>query len=277
MPAQIINGKEYSEYALNTIKENIENNGFKPTLVIYRIGDDPASQVYVRNKVKAAERVGINAIVRHFDSNHSYHDVQNSLYKDAQDNLIDGIMVQLPLPKGWDDIALMELIPAEKDVDGLTYENRGMLSDLTAFHMPCTANGIIKMLEYYNIELEGQHVVVVGRSDIVGKPVAQLALAKNATVTICHSKTKNLPDITKTADILIVAVGKEKLISADMVKPGAVVVDVGINRNAEGKLCGDVDFDSVKEVASWITPVPGGVGPVTVAMLMNNTYQAIYM
>lgn len=277
MSAQIINGKEYSERVLDSLKINIENYGIKPTLVIYQIGDDPASTVYVNNKVKAAECVGINAIVKHFDADHSKSAVQNSLYIDAHDNLINGIMIQLPLPEGWEDIALMELIPAEKDVDGLTYENRGMLSDMTAFHAPCTANGIIHMLIYYGIVLEGKHVVVIGRSDIVGKPVAQLALAQNATVTICHSKTQNLADITKTADILIAAVGKEKLVTADMVKPGAVVVDVGINRNAAGKLCGDVDFENVKEIASWITPVPGGVGPVTVAMLMNNTYNAMYM
>jgi methylenetetrahydrofolate dehydrogenase (NADP+)/methenyltetrahydrofolate cyclohydrolase len=203
--------------------------------------------------------------------------IQNQLYCDAMDSNIDGIMIQLPLPQGWDEIALMELIPAEKDVDGLTYENRGMLSDCSAFHIPCTAFGIIQMLDYYNIDLDGKHCVVIGRSDIVGKPVAQLALMKNATVTICHSHTKNLAEITKQADILIAAVGKEKLITADMVKPGVVVVDVGINRNAEGKLCGDVDFENDKEIASWITPVPGGVGPVTVAMLMYNTYNALYL
>lgn len=277
MTAQIIDGKAYAERVLETIKLNIEKYDLKPTLVIYQIGDDPASKTYVNNKTKAAAKVGINAIIKHFDADHNKFDVQNSIYMDAHDNLIDGIMIQLPLPKGWDDIALMELIPAEKDVDGLTYENRGMLSDMTAFHAPCTANGIIQMLHYYNIMLEGKHVVVIGRSDIVGKPVAQLALSFNATVTICHSKTQNLADITRTADILIAAVGKENLVTADMVKPGAVVIDVGINRNSAGKLCGDVDFENVKEVASWITPVPGGVGPVTVAMLMQNTYNAMFV
>lgn len=277
MSAQIIDGKAYAERVLETIKLNIEKYDLKPTLVIYQIGDDPASKTYVNNKTKAAAKVGINAIIKHFDADHNKFDVQNSIYMDAHDNLIDGIMIQLPLPEGWDDIALMELIPAEKDVDGLTYENRGMLSDMTAFHVPCTANGIIQMLHYYNIMLEGKHVVVVGRSNIVGKPVAQLALSFDATVTICHSKTQNLADVTRTADILIAAAGRENLITADMVKPGAVVVDVGINRNAAGKLCGDVDFENVKEVASWITPVPGGVGPVTVAMLMQNTYNAMFV
>lgn len=276
MAAQILDGKKYSEHILETIKININNWG-SPTLVIYRIGDDPASAVYVRNKIRAAEKVGINAIVRHYEATTNPMKVQDQIYLDSKDSLIDGIMIQLPLPEGWDEVSLMELIPAEKDVDGLTYENRGMLSDLTAFHVPCTANGIIQMLGYYGIELEGKHCVVIGRSDIVGKPVAQLALMKNATVTICHSKTKNLADITRTADILIAAAGKENLVTADMVKPGAVVVDVGINRNVDGKLCGDVDFENVKEIASWITPVPGGVGPVTVAMLMQNTLSAMFV
>lgn len=276
MAAQILDGKKYSEHILETVKININNWG-SPTLVIYRIGDDPASAVYVRNKIRAAEKVGINAIIRHYEATTNPMKVQDQIYLDSKDSLIDGIMIQLPLPEGWDEVSLMELIPAEKDVDGLTYENRGMLSDLTAFHVPCTANGVIQMLGYYGIELEGKHCVVIGRSDIVGKPVAQLALMKNATVTICHSKTKNLADITRTADILIAAAGKENLVTADMVKPGAVVVDVGINRNADGKLCGDVDFENVKEVASWITPVPGGVGPVTVAMLMQNTLSAMFV
>lgn len=276
MAAQILDGKKYSEHILETVKININNWG-SPTLVIYRIGDDPASAVYVRNKIRAAEKVGINAIIRHYEATTNPMKVQDQIYLDSKDSLIDGIMIQLPLPEGWDEVSLMELIPAEKDVDGLTYENRGMLSDLTAFHVPCTANGVIQMLGYYGIELEGKHCVVIGRSDIVGKPVAQLALMKNATVTICHSKTKNLADITRTADILIAAAGKENLVTADMVKPGAVVVDVGINRNVDGKLCGDVDFENVKEIASWITPVPGGVGPVTVAMLMQNTLSAMFV
>lgn len=275
MSAKIIDGKAFADAVLDHVEETIHEVGLRPTLAIYQIGDDPASKIYVRNKIKAADRVGINVILRHYDEDYNILDVQSQLYIDGQDGLIDGIMIQLPLPKGWNDAALMEFIPAEKDVDGLTYENRGMLSDGTAFHLPCTANGIIQMLEHYNIEMEGKHCVVIGRSDIVGKPVAQLMLNKNATVTICHSKTKNLGDITKTADIVIAAAGKEKLLTADMVKEGAVIVDVGINRNAEGKLCGDVDFDNVKEIASWITPVPGGVGPVTVAMLMYNTYLAM--
>ena len=274
MSAKILDGKACSEQTLDLIYNNIDL-GNPPTLVIYRIGDDPASAVYVRNKVRAAERVGIEAVVKHYPADTPYHEIRNRITIDAANPFIDGMMVQLPLPEGWDATELIECIPPEKDVDGLTYMNAGMaFIDDTAWHQPCTAKGIIWLLHENGIHLTGKHVVVVGRSEIVGKPVALLALANNATVTICHSRTKNLAEMTRQADILIVAVGKAGLITADMVKPGAVVVDVGINRNEEGKLVGDVDFDGVKEVAGWITPVPGGVGPMTVAMLMHNTLYA---
>ena len=273
MSAKILDGKACSEQALELIKANIGSEW--PTLVIYRIGDDPASAVYVRNKVRAAERVGIETFVRQYNAEVIPAAVVKSLEADAKNPNIDGIMVQLPLPEGWDATELIECIPPEKDVDGLTYMNAGKaFIDDTAWHQPCTAKGIIWLLHENGIHLTGKHVVVVGRSEIVGKPVAMMALANNATVTICHSRTKNLAEMTRQADILIVAVGKAGLITADMVKPGAVVVDVGINRNEEGKLVGDVDFDGVKEVAGWITPVPGGVGPMTVAMLMHNTLYA---
>ena len=273
MSAKILDGKACSEQTLELISTNI--GGIKPTLVIYRIGDDPASAVYVRNKVRAAERVGINAIVHHFPANEPQGNVIQAIENEGKNPDVDGIMVQLPLPDEWDERELIECIPPEKDVDGLTYMNAGMaFIDDTAWHQPCTAKGIIWLLHENGIHLTGKHVVVVGRSEIVGKPVALLALNNNATVTICHSRTKNLAEMTRQADILIVAVGKAGLITADMVKPGAVVVDVGINRNEEGKLVGDVDFDGVKEVAGWITPVPGGVGPMTVAMLMHNTLYA---
>lgn len=273
MSAKILDGKACSEQTLELIHTNIGDT--KPTLVIYRIGDDPASAVYIRNKVRAAERVGIDAVVKEYPANTPQYEVWNRITIDAANPFIDGMMVQLPLPGGWDATELIERIPPEKDVDGLTYMNAGMaFIDDTAWHQPCTAKGIIWLLHENGIHLTGKHVVVVGRSEIVGKPVAMMALANNATVTICHSRTKNLAEMTKQADILIVAVGKPKLITADMVKPGAVVVDVGINRNEEGKLVGDVDFDGVKEVAGWITPVPGGVGPMTVAMLMHNTLYA---
>ena len=273
MSAKILDGKACSEQTLELIHTNIGDT--PPTLVIYRIGDDPASAVYIRNKVRAAERVGIDAVVKEYPANTPQYEVWNRITIDAANPFIDGMMVQLPLPEGWDATELIERIPPEKDVDGLTYMNAGMaFIDDTAWHQPCTAKGIIWLLHENGIHLTGKHVVVVGRSEIVGKPVAMMALANNATVTICHSHTKNLAEMTRQADILIVAVGKPKLITADMVKPGAVVVDVGINRNEEGKLVGDVDFDGVKEVASWITPVPGGVGPMTVAMLMHNTLYA---
>ena len=274
MSAKILDGKACSEQTLDLIYNNIDL-GNPPTLVIYRIGDDPASAVYVRNKVRAAARVGIIANVLEYPADAMLRAVMHDLELDAYDPNIDGIMVQLPLPEGWDATELIECIPPEKDVDGLTYMNAGKaFIDDTAWHQPCTAKGIIWLLHENGIHLTGKHVVVVGRSEIVGKPVAMMALANNATVTICHSRTKNLAEMTRQADILIVAVGKAGLITADMVKPGAVVVDVGINRNEEGKLVGDVDFDGVKEVAGWITPVPGGVGPMTVAMLMHNTLYA---
>ena len=273
MSAKILDGKACSEQALELISKNIGDT--PPTLVIYRIGDDPASAVYVRNKVRAAARVGIIANVREYPEDAMFRAVMHDLELDAYDPDVDGIMVQLPLPEGWDATELIECIPPEKDVDGLTYMNAGKaFIDDTAWHQPCTAKGIIWLLHENGIHLTGKHVVVVGRSEIVGKPVAMMALANNATVTICHSRTKNLAEMTRQADILIVAVGKAGLITADMVKPGAVVVDVGINRNEEGKLVGDVDFDNVKEIAGWITPVPGGVGPMTVAMLMHNTLYA---
>lgn len=273
MSAKILDGKTCSEQTLEFINAILRDND-PPTLVIYRIGDDPASAVYVRNKVRAAERVGIKAVVHHFPASEPFSNVFHAIKNEGNNPFVDGIMVQLPLPEGWDERKLIECIPPEKDVDGLTWQNMGMLHEQTCFHQPCTAKGIIWLLHENGIHLTGRHVVVVGRSEIVGKPVALLALNNDATVTICHSRTKNLAEMTRQADILIVAVGKPGLITADMVKPGAVVVDVGINRTEEGKLVGDVDFDGVKEVASWITPVPGGVGPMTVAMLMMNTFHA---
>lgn len=273
MSAKILDGKACSEQALELINTNLRDND-PPTLVIYRIGDDPASAVYVRNKVRAAARVGIIANVREYPADTNFLAVAYEIEADAKDPSVDGIMVQLPLPEGWDERELIEYIPPEKDVDGLTWQNMGMLHEQVCWHQPCTAKGIIWLLHENGIHLTGRHVVVVGRSEIVGKPVALLALNNNATVTICHSRTKNLAEMTKQADILIVAVGKPGLITGDMVKPGAVVVDVGINRTENG-LVGDVDFDSVAEVAGWITPVPGGVGPMTVAMLMNNVARAL--
>ena len=274
MGAKILNGKTTAAEAKTHCREYLNRKGVMPGLVIITIGDDPASAVYVRNKIKAGEECGIHPMHHKFHEDVDTETVKRTILLANEDPTVAGIMVQLPLPMGWDGRELMELIDPKKDVDGLTYENIGMLWSGEAMHYPCTAKGIDYLLHENGIRFTGKHVVVVGRSDIVGKPMAAIALENNATVTICHSKTKNLAEHTRMADILIVAVGKPGLITGDMVKPGAVVVDVGINRTENG-LVGDVDFDSVAEVAGWITPVPGGVGPMTVAMLMNNVARAL--
>ena len=274
MSAKILNGKTAAAEARQFCRDYLNKKGITPGLVIITIGDDPASAVYVRNKIKACEECGIHAMHYKFHEDTNVETVKKTILLANEDSTIAGIMIQLPLPNGWDDRGLIEMIDPKKDVDGLTYNNIARLWSGEAMHYPCTAKGIEYLLHENGIDFAGKHVVVVGRSDIVGKPMAAIALENNATVTICHSKTKNLAEHTKMADILIVAVGKPGLITGDMVKPGAVVVDVGINRTENG-LVGDVDFDSVAEVASWITPVPGGVGPMTVAMLMNNVARAL--
>ena len=275
MSAKILDGKIAAAEAKALCRDYLNKKGIMPGLVIITIGDDPASAVYVRNKIKACEECGIHAMHHKFSDNlREEKVVKDVIYLANKDPAVAGIMIQLPLPEGWNDRELMELIDPEKDVDGLVYENIARLWSGEAMHYPCTAKGIDYLLHENGIRFTGKHVVIVGRSDIVGKPMAAIALENNATVTICHSKTKNLAEHTRMADILVVAVGKPGLITGDMVKPGAVVVDVGINRTESG-LVGDVDFDSVVEVAGWITPVPGGVGPMTVAMLMNNVARAL--
>lgn len=274
MSAKILNGKTAAAEAKTLCRDYLNKKGVMPGLVIITIGDDPASEVYVRNKIKACEECGIYVIHEKFAADADPDIVERCIMSANIIPEVAGIMIQLPVPDGWDTRKLMELIDPEKDVDGLTYTNIGMLWSGEAMHYPCTAKGIDYLLHENGIRFAGKHVVVVGRSDIVGKPMAAIALENNATITICHSKTKNLAEHTRMADILIVAVGKPGLITGDMVKPGAVVVDVGINRTENG-LVGDVDFDSVAEIAGWITPVPGGVGPMTVAMLMNNVARAL--
>ena len=274
MSAKILNGKTTAAEARQLCRDYLNKKGIMPGLVIITIGDDPASAVYVRNKIKACEECGIYVRHEKFAADADSDMVERCIMSANIIPEVVGIMIQLPVPDGWDARKLMELIDPEKDVDGLTYANIGMLWSGEAMHYPCTAKGIDYLLHENGIRFTGKHVVVVGRSNIVGKPMAAIALENNATVTICHSKTKNLAEHTRMADILIVAVGKPRLITGDMVKPGAVVVDVGINRTENG-LVGDVDFDSVAEVAGWITPVPGGVGPMTVAMLMNNVARAL--
>ena len=239
-------------------------------LTIFQVGDNPASNTYVRNKVKACDEVGIESEVVKLDLE-EYERCQ-LLPKYLKENNSDGVMLQLPLPKGWDEHYFTNLIPQKQDADCLTTASLGeFYASNKPTLAPCTAQGIIDLLDYYNIPIEGKHAVVVGRSNIVGKPVAHLLTCRNATVTVCHSKTPNLSEFTKQADILVVAIGKAKYITADMIKDGAVVVDVGINRDENGKLCGDVDFEQVAPIASAITPVPGGVGPMTVAELLKNT------
>lgn len=264
---KIIDGKAHAQALRDIAKKELELSGKNVTLVIFQAGDNPASNVYVRNKQKACEEVGIGSSVIKASSP---EDLKHKIVTGA--DTCDAMMIQLPLPEEFGDPQqYIDLIPPEKDADCLTTYNLGKVflgDDVLA---PCTAYGIINLLQRERILVGGAHAVIVGRSDIVGKPIAHMLLNRNATVTVCHSYTRNLADITRMADILIVAVGKPKFITADMVKDGAVVIDVGINRMEDGKLCGDVDFDTVKEKASAITPVPGGVGPMTVAELLGNS------
>lgn len=260
------------------LKKNVEEyknkNGRDIGLAVILVGDDSASKVYVNNKIKACEEVGIKSFSYYLpEETDEKHLKEIILNLNADDN-IDGILVQLPLPKHINEDNILKLIAVEKDVDGFCAENVGRLSKNTPCLVSCTPNGVMKMLEYYDIPVKSKKAVVVGRSNIVGKPMSMLLLNADATVTICHSKTQNLKRECLTADILVCAVGKPYFITADMVKDGAVVIDVGINRNKDGKLCGDVDFESVKDKCSYITPVPGGVGPMTITMLMYNTYVA---
>ena len=260
------------------IKKNVgeykNENGRDIGLAVILVGNNPASQVYVRNKIKACEEVGIKSFAYYLPEETEESQLKELILSLNCDDNIDGILVQLPLPGHINEGNILKLIPVEKDVDGFCVENVGMLQKNTPCLVSCTPNGVMKMLEYYGIPVKGKKAVVVGRSNIVGKPMAMLLLNADATVTICHSKTQNLKEECLTADILVSAVGKPYFITADMVKDGAVVIDVGMNRNREGKLCGDVDFENVKDKCSYITPVPGGVGPMTITMLMYNAYVA---
>jgi methylenetetrahydrofolate dehydrogenase (NADP+)/methenyltetrahydrofolate cyclohydrolase len=274
--AQILDGKKLATDVRANIAQEIEQlktKGIIPGLAVVLVGEDPASQVYVRNKEQACQTVGINSFMYRLPAD-TNQDTLLELIQELNTNpAVHGILVQLPLPRQIDPDIVLQAIDPAKDVDGFHPFNVGRLMAGLKTFVPCTPRGIMHLLAAYNIPLAGKHAVVVGRSNIVGKPMAHLLLARDATVTICHSKTTRLKDFTKSADILVAAVGRPRLIIADMVKPGAVVVDVGINRLPEG-LVGDVDFDAVKEVASYITPVPGGVGPLTIAMLLQNTMEA---
>ena len=271
---KIIDGKALAQEMRADLKQKIEQSVRKPGLAVVIVGEDPASRIYVRNKIKACQELGIRSYAFELPENSTQADVEALLDRLGRDREVDGILLQLPLPKHLNAESATSHIPVEKDVDGFSAQHLGLLLQHKEEIVACTPLGVMKMLEKEGIEIAGKHAVVVGRSETVGKPMAMLLLNANATVTICHSKTKNLKEVCKSADILVAAVGKAKFITADMVKENAVVIDVGMNRDDEGKLCGDVDFDGVKDKVSHITPVPGGVGPMTITMLMYNTYIA---
>ncbi len=277
MPAAIIDGKAISMAIREEWRQRVEQlkkKGILPGLAVIIVGENPASRVYVKNKIKACHDVGLHSELIEMPENVSEERLLKGILQLNQNPTIHGILVQLPLPQQINIAKVLDAIAPEKDVDGFHLYNVGGLVSGASVFPPCTPFGVLKLLEYSNIPMEGQHAVVVGRSNIVGKPMALMLLQKNATVTVCTSKTKDLKQFTSIADILVVATGKPKLITADMVKPGAAVIDVGINRLENGKLVGDVDYAEVSEVAGHITPVPGGVGPMTITMLVANTVKA---
>ena len=275
--AVVINGKEIAKNLKEQVKmeaEELCKQGITPGLAVIIVGDNPASRVYVNNKQKACEEVGFFSEEYALPAETTQEELLELVDKLNKRPDIDGILVQLPLPEYIDEREVVAALAPQKDVDAFHAVNVGRLVYGDSSFLPCTPAGIMELLHAYNIEVEGKNCVVIGRSNIVGKPMAILLLHSNGTVTICHSKTRNLKNICKNADILISAVGKPKLVTADMIKLGAVVIDVGMNHDESGKLCGDVDFDNVEPIASYITPVPGGVGPMTIAMLMKNTLTA---
>ncbi|WP_286998758.1 MULTISPECIES: bifunctional methylenetetrahydrofolate dehydrogenase/methenyltetrahydrofolate cyclohydrolase FolD [Comamonas] len=278
MTAQIIDGKALSAQLRTEVAQRaaaLTAKGTKPGLAVVLVGDNQASQVYVRNKVKACEDAGFHSVLEKYDASMTEAELLARVEALNNDPSIHGILVQLPLPKHIDDHKVIEAISPLKDVDGFHVASAGALMVGEVGFKACTPYGCMKMLESIGMkDLRGKHAVVIGRSNIVGKPMAMMLLAANATVTICHSGTADLAAMTRQADIVVAAVGKLNVLTADMIKPGAVVIDVGMNRNAEGKLCGDVDYDGCKEVAGYITPVPGGVGPMTITMLLVNTMEA---
>ena len=273
----IIDGKHVAETMREELKKRVseaKEKGKTVRLAVVIAGNDPASEIYVKNKSKACADVGIASDTVRLPGTVTQEELEKTILSLVEDETVDGVLLQLPLPAHLNERKALALIPARKDVDGFSAENVGMLTlSLRDGNRSCTPHGIIALLDYYKIPIAGKHAVVVGRSNIVGKPMSLMLLSRDATVTICHSKTENLAKYTKDADILVVAVGKANLITGDMVKNGVVVVDAGINRE-NGKLCGDVDFASVSEKASYITPVPGGVGPMTITMLLYNTVKA---
>jgi len=277
MTAQLIDGNALSRQLRTQVSERVaalKARGLIPGLAVILVGDNPASQVYVRNKVKACEDTGMHSVLERYDAAMTEAELLARVEALNQDPSIHGILVQLPLPRHIDAHKVIEAISPAKDVDGFHVASAGALMVGQPGFWPCTPYGCMKMLESIGYELRGKHAVVIGRSNIVGKPMAIMLLQQDATVTICHSRTPDLKAQTLQADVIVAAVGRRKVLTADMVKPGAVVIDVGMNRDDAGKLCGDVDFDGVREVAGWITPVPGGVGPMTITMLMVNTLES---
>ncbi len=274
---KLINGKEISDYIKNTVKDEVaalSQKGVSVGLAVIIVGDNPASKVYVANKEKACEALGIKSFKYALPETTTNEELLKLIDELNANDEVDGILCQLPLPRHLDEKIIIDRILPEKDVDAFHPQNVGKIMIGDYDFLPCTPAGVIEMLKYENIDITSKNCVVIGRSNIVGKPMSMLLLHNNATVTICHSKTKNLKEVCAEADILVVAIGRAKFVTADMVKEGAVVIDVGMNRDENGKLCGDVDFENVKEKTSYITPVPGGVGPMTIAMLMKNTLTA---
>ena len=277
MTAHLIDGNALSQQLRQNVAERaraLKNRGITPGLAVVLVGDNPASQVYVRNKVKACQDAGLHSVLEKYEANLSEADLLARVDALNKDPSIHGILVQLPLPDHMDAQKVIEAISPRKDVDGFHIASAGALMTGMPGFWPCTPYGCMKMLESIGYNLRGKHAVVIGRSNIVGKPMALMLLQQHATVTICHSATPDLKTHTLQADVIVAAVGRRNILTAEMVKPGAVVLDVGMNRNDEGKLCGDVDFAGVREVASHITPVPGGVGPMTITMLLVNTLEA---
>lgn len=275
---KIIDGKAHSAAIRAEIKQRVAtfkaDRGIDVGLAVVLVGNNPASQIYVRNKIKACEETGIKSFAYYLPEEATQNQVEELIEELVENKAIHGILVQLPLPAHLDAQKVLKLIPKAKDVDGFCEENMGSLCMKEDCLVACTPNGVMKMLEREGVETKGKNAVVIGRSNIVGKPMAMLLLNADATVTICHSRTQNLKEICSNADILVAAIGKAKFVTADMVKQGAVVIDVGMDRDENGKLCGDVDFENVKDKCSYITPVPGGVGPMTITMLMFNTITA---
>lgn len=271
--AIILDGKMLRDKIFESLKAKLDKMQQKPTLAVILVGENPASQIYVRNKKKTAEKLGINSLSIEYPSDISEEELLNKIKELNSDEKVTAILVQLPLPAHINKNRIIDAILPQKDVDGLTPYNLGKLfSGEEPYVYPCTPKGILLLLDEYNIKLEGKNIVVVGRSNLVGKPVAQMLLKRNATVTMCHSHTKNLSEITKTADIIVSAVGK-KVIGEKMLKSDCVIIDVGIFRDENGKISGDVDFENVSKTAAYISPVPGGVGPMTIASLMLNTVE----